>query len=312
MQWFERWHASLDEALSTLPSPELCPSGLLRELFEVCPVAKRIALVEHGGEPLAVVPLKLTGGLWRPVTTWVLPGTLFPARAGQEIRALAALQTPVFVGWWRQRSLPPADPTISQRRDVPAHRLPCVEEDEAYWRKSGVLNKIRRARKRCAGLGVEVNRPGASEWVLEHWGRLWASGNHERVPDTPERLAVARWWEPRGRHVCVSLMDGDEIAAAATVFVQDRDVIGLCNFRRREYDRLLIGTRLFDAVHQWALASGMALIDFGSDHDYKKDWAPEAGTKSELVVEAPPSLPRRAFRAVKTRLKASLDARAVS
>lgn len=306
VHWHDGWHPSLDEALSALPSPELCPPELLREIFEVCTVEKRVALVGELGNPLAVVPLKRAFGMWQPVTTWVLPGTLFPARAGQEIRALAALRMPIFVGWWRQRMPPPDDAAIAQRRDVPAHRLACTEEDEPYWRQTGLLNKVRRARKRCATLRVEVNRPGAAQWTIENWGRSWASEGHACVPDTLERLTVARWWEPHGRHVCVSLLDGDEIAASATAFVQDRDVIGLSVYRRREYDRLLVSTRLFDAVHQWALGSGMALIDFGSDHDYKKEWAPQAGTKSELVVDVPPSFAFRAVRAVKAPLRASL------
>ena len=305
VRWYDRWQPSLDEALSALPSPELCPPELLRELFEVCPVQKRVAQLDLAGEPLAVVPLKYTGGIWQPITTWVLPGTLFPARAGHEIRALAALRMPIFVGWWRQSAPPPADATIVQRRDVPAYRLACKEEDEPHWRQSGLLNKVRRARKRCATLRVEINRPGSAQWTIENWGRQWATEGHAYVPDTPERLAVTRWWEPRGRHVCVALLDGDEIAASATVFVQNRDVIGLSVYRRREYDQLLIGTRLFDAVHQWALRSGMDLIDFGSDHDYKKDWAPQAGTKSELVVHVPPSFAFRAVRAVKVRLRAA-------
>lgn len=305
VHWHDGWYPSLDEALSVLPSPDLCPPELLRELFEVCPVPKRVARLDLAGEPLAVVPLKYTSGIWRPITTWVLPGTLFPARAGQEIRALAALQMPIFVGWWRQSVPPPADQAIVHHREIPAYRLACAEEDEPYWRQSGLLNKVRRARKRCATLRVEVNRPGATAWTIENWGRQWATEGQDCVPDTPERLAVARWWEPRGRHVCVSLLDGDEIAASATVFVQNRDVIGLCVYRRREYDRLLVGTRLFDAVHQWALGNGMALIDFGSDHDYKKDWAPQAGTKSELIVDAPPSFAARAVRAVRAQLRAS-------
>lgn len=297
VRWFSEWNARIDDAVSALPALDLCPPELLRELYEVCSVPKRLALVEVAGEPVAVVPLKNAWGRWSPVTTWVLPGTLFPSDPECVLDALAAVNAPVFIGWWRQKAPPPEHSAIAELRAVPAHRLACIDEDETYWRETGLLAKIRRARRRCAELRVEVNRPGAAQWVLEHWSRRWAPEGRDRVPDAPEREAVARYWEPRGRHVSVSLVDGDEIAAAATMFVQERDAIGLCNYRRREYDKLLAGTRLFDAAHQWALSAGIESMDFGSDHDYKTDWAPEGGTKWTLTIDAQPSLSSRVLNA---------------
>jgi len=309
VHWSDTWEPSIDEAVRELPPPVHCPAELLRELHEVSVSPKRIALVMEGGEPLAVVPLKHVHGRWRLLTTWMIPGTLFPARPGGHLRALVALGMPVFVQWWRHDGPVPSHAGIRERRDIPAHRLECVAEDEEHWRKSGLLKGVRRARKRCVHLRTEINRPGAARWTIEQWGRHWASDGQPSVPGTEELIAVARYWEPRHRHVTVSLVDGDEIAASVTLFIHGRDVVAMCNYRRREYDDLLIGTRLLDAAHQWALSSGKATIDFGSEHAYLRRWAPESGTVSEFVVEAPPSWATRLARAADSRLTSILPQR---
>lgn len=302
IRWFDEWEPALDDALRELPASGHCPSALLRELFEVSMSQKRIALVHVHDEPLAVVPMKFVHNQWRPLTTWVVPGTLFPARRGEHVRALSVLGTPVFVQWWRHDVPVPSHAAIRDRRDIPAHRLECVEKDEAHWRKTGLLKSVRRSRRRCAHLRTEINRPGAAQWTIEHWGRHWATNGHEFVPGTAELIAVARYWEPRARHVTVSLMDSDEIAAAVTLFVYGRDLIAMCNYRRREYDELMVGTRVLDAAHEWALATGKASIDFGSEHAYLRRWAPESGTVSEFVVATPESWAKKIARAATNRL----------
>lgn len=309
IQWFDRWEPAIEDALCELPSSGYCPTDLLRELFEVSLSQKRLALVAEAGEPLAVVPLKHVYGRWRLLTTWMLPSTLFPARPGQHIRALAALGMPVFVQWWRHRGATPRHVAIREYRDIPAHRIECAAEDEAHWRKTGLLKTIRRSRKRCTHLRTEINRAGAARWTIEHWGRHWAADGQASLPGTEELLAVARYWEPRGRHVTISLADGDEIAAAVTLFVHDDDLVAMCNYRRREYDRMLVGTRVLDAAHQWALATGKASIDFGSEHEYLRRWAPADGTVSEFVVSAPESFTERLVRAANSGLSLVLPKR---
>lgn len=293
IRWFDRWEPAIEEALRALPELEHCPPELMREVYETSSYRKRIALVQDGRGPLAVVPLKHVDRRWRPITTWILPATLFPARPGEAFTALATLPMPVHVEWWRQPVPPPSHAGIRYRRDTSTHRIACIEEDEAHWRRSGLLNKVRRSRKRCAGLQVEINRPGAARWAIENWGRLWATGAHDCIPHAAALIAMSRFWEPRGRHLTVALMDGDRFAAAATLFILGRDLVGMCNYRDRDYDPLLIGTRLFDAVHQWALANGMASIDFGHGHRYMKDWAPQSGSISEITVRAPRPFPSR-------------------
>ncbi len=137
----------------------------------------------------------------------------------------------------------------------------------------------------------------------------WAADGQASLPGTEELLAIARYWEPRGWHVTISLADGDEIAAAVTLFVHDDDLVAMCNYRRREYDRMLVGTRVLDAAHQWALATGKASIDFGSEHEYLRRWAPADGTVSEFVVSAPESFTERLVRAANSGLSLVLPKR---
>lgn len=59
---------------------------------------------------------------------------------------------------------------------------------------------------------MEINRPGAAQWAIENSGRRWTGREHDVIPHTTGLMAMARFWEPRGRHVTVSLMDGDRFA----------------------------------------------------------------------------------------------------
>lgn len=301
VHWFSEWGSAIDAALHELPELHHCPDTLLREIFNACTTEKRIALIEQRGVPIAVVPLKFDQHQWRPVTSWNLPRTLFPVSQHLLVPALSALRIPVAIEWWREQESPPEHYAIRSLESEKTRRIAITSEDEAYWRDSGIAVDIRRARRRCAHIRVEINAPGAAEWTINNWGRKWAKNANGPLPLTHELIAVSRYWEPRGRHVTVTLLDGDSIVAGATEFVDDGDLVGLCVYRRQDCGSLPIGTRLFDAVHQFGLSAGMKGHDFGSGFKYMEKWAPQCGSVSRFVVDRPRLFSRRLLRSLISR-----------
>jgi len=306
VHWFDEWHDDLDAALGHLPEMDTCPTPLYKELILTLSTAeKRTALVTRGGDPVAVVGLRKSDGHWVPVTSWIVPGVVFPVIEDQLIPVLIALQEPVVVAWWRQREPPPPHNRLEILDTASTRRLTCTGDYEAYWRKTKLLKEIRRARRRCHHLTVEVNRPGAAEWTILEWGRAWAPPGAELLPDTGDRVVVARYWEPRGRHFTVSLVDGDRIAASGVVFAHGSHIVGMANCRDSTFDHLGVGNRLLDAVHQWALESGFEKQDFGGGHDYKKRWAPEEGLRYQFTAATRLGLLKKALRHPVKRIAAS-------
>lgn len=307
VDWFDRWHGDLDAALAMLPEMPMCPHELYRDLVtNPGPVEKRTALVTSGSEPVAIVGVRCDGQRWTPVTTWIVPGSLFPVREGMLVPALTALDVPLFVSWWRQSSAPPENDRFTRLECVETRRLSVQGDYEAFWKESSLWRKVAAARRKCSSLSVAVNEPGAAEWTLVNWGRKWAPEGFDEVPDVRDRLVVARYWEQRGRHFAISLLDGDKPAGAAVVFVHDDHVIGLAYYRDPEYEKLSIGTRLLDAVHQWAASAGYAAVDMGGGDRYKERWAPVDGRRWQFVVAPRRSLVSRARAAAWRRLRSAV------
>jgi hypothetical protein len=304
VRWFDRWHDDLDAALQQLPEMETCPHELYREILQTSgPVPKRTALVTHQDSPVAVVGVRRDGARWTPVTSWIVPGVLFPVRPGYLVPVLTQMDVPLFIAWWRQQSEPPANPRFTQMNRVATRRLSLTGDYEAHWKATGLIKDIRVGRRKCAHLAVVVNAPGAIEWTIENWGRKWAAGHGtDEVPEMRDRLVVARYWVPRGRQFIVSLMEGERFAASAAVFVHDRHIIGQANYRDPAYDKLSIGARLFDAIHEWGGRAGFEKHDFGGGHDYKARWAPEEGARWDFVIEPVRSGVRERARAAWQRL----------
>ncbi len=93
VKWFDSWHPVLDEALASLPETSACPHELYRQLVQnPGSMRKRTALITERGQPAAVVGLRQRGRhSWEPVTQWIIPGAIFPAKPGYWIPALEAL-----------------------------------------------------------------------------------------------------------------------------------------------------------------------------------------------------------------------------
>jgi hypothetical protein len=293
VHWFDQWTNELDSALQLLPEMAMCPHALYRDLANTDQFArKRYALVTHGDEPVSVVIVRLNGIRWEPVTTWIVPGALFPVRTGYLIDVLCQLNVPLFIAWWRQDVPPPQHPRFQQMHSVVTRRLACQEDYEAYWKQTGKLVEVRKARRKCEHLKVTINAPGAAAWTIENWGRRWAQSEVRELIDTRDRLRVARYWEPRGHQFTISLMDEDRFVASGTVFVHGNDVVGQANYRDPVYEKLGVGTRMIDAVQSWAAQAGFENHDFGGGLDYKNKWAPEAGERWDFILEPPRGLLR--------------------
>ncbi|HEX7081826.1 MAG TPA: GNAT family N-acetyltransferase [Gammaproteobacteria bacterium] len=304
IDWFDRWHPDLDAALATLPEMPMCPHELYRDLVtNRGPVEKRAALVTSGGDPVAVVGVRRDGQRWTPVTTWIVPGSLFPVRDGMLVPVLTAFDVPLFVVWWRQSEAPPESDRFTRLEGVETRRLSVQGNYEAFWKETRLWRRIADARRKCQSLTVAVNVPGAAEWTLMNWGRKWAPEGFDEVPDMRDRLVVARYWEPRGRHFALSLLDGDKPAGAAVMFVHGDHVIGLAYHREPAYEKYSIGTRLIDAVHQWAASEGYEAVDVGGGDRYKEQWAPVGGMRWQFVVAPKRSLVSRARSAAWRRLR---------
>lgn len=293
VDWFDRWHSDLDAALSALPELETCPNELYRELA-TRPIAsrKRIALVTRHDQPIAVIGLRWEEPVWTPVTTWIVPGALFPVRPGMVLPALAALRCRVSTAWWRQAEPPPDSALLNVFALTPTRILTCGEGFEEYWRESGLATDLKRAKKKCASFRLELNHPGAAEWVIRMAAQRWAASGSEELRST-DKLSAARYWAPRGRLFSHSLLDGDRIVAADVSFAHRRVLVGLVNYRDPEYHRYSVGTRLLEIVHRWAADSGFEQQDFGGGFAYKERWAPAVGSHCQFVLRPSPlDLPR--------------------
>ncbi|MCD6733534.1 MAG: hypothetical protein LT103_08060 [Burkholderiaceae bacterium] len=111
----------------------------------------------------------------------------------------------------------------------------------------------------------------------------------EPIAEMPLSFSCARW---------------RQIAAAMAIFAHDRTVFCRCHRRLREYDKFLIGTRLFEAVREWAFAGGMKEIDFGSDKHFKKDRTQQRRNKFDLFVRI--LITTRLLRAISRKLRSAL------
>jgi hypothetical protein len=311
VSWFERWHADLEGALRELPEMPTCPHELYRQLIETPGILpKRVALVTEHDTPVAVIGLRREPTQWLPVTSWVAPGSIAPHRTGYLVAAFAALRMPVKVAWWHESEPPPVGACLQVSARIPTHKLTCEGDFEAYWRQSGQMKHILRARKKCAAFQVVVNHPGANEWAINGAGRKWAPPGLAWIPGMRDKLTAARYWEPRQRLISVSLLDGERIAASANGFALGRELVGLTNYREPEYDRLGVGHRVFDALLWCARERGFEKLDFGGGHEYKSGYAPEDGARWQLTFAPDGIEALRVGRALLTHMRRLVASRA--
>ena len=309
VDWFDRWTSSLDDALAELPTASTCPPELYRALAQNKTGAqKRTALVTRRGELVAVACMRRRNRhQWQPVTQWITPGIVIPARREDIVPALAALRMEVPIGWWRMGELPPTGPM----RDVQityAHRMK-PEGREEFWRKMHHLKDVKQARRRCADLKLTVNAPGAAEWVIRHSEQKWRAGG-EVDSGVADQILTAEFLTRSGRYFCLLLSENDEPVAGSTNLLHDDTLTGGTIYRDDSHGNLPTGARLIDAVFDLAAEKGFGCVDLGSSgHHYKRVWAPESGELAQFVVCPPATYYRRRAVAKSGRIARSLPAR---
>jgi GNAT superfamily N-acetyltransferase len=275
---------TIEDALRELPRGEEWP-GLFELLLDRRGPANRVAIVSDRDGPVAVVNLRPTGdGSWEPVTQWMVPGFLFPVRAGCTFNALAALQMRVDVSWWRYPETLPIDPRIKNVKRKVKFQISCTEDFEAYWRESGNLSFIRKAEKRCKNFTLKVNPEGGAEWAIRSSDRKWRDEAASPCSALADRIEGAKFLEDCGLHKTFVLYDGDKRIAGNTVLI-DRDcVVGHTMYRSPEYDRHGVGTYLIKQIFEWARQSGFRAVDAGGGYAYKDLWAPAGGYTHTFTV----------------------------
>lgn len=289
---FRDFTPDVDHAFRELGSGSEWPLELYRYIADGVPSRyRRIILWVERDEPIGVVVFTLDGrGIWAPVTHWVLPGWLGPLLAERESDLLPMLPFRARIAWWRMSGDVPSGPKVHHASKNPTYALDSTMDFEAYWKKTGQLRSITKARKRCQGLVFKVNGPGAAQWVVNRSDELWRLNPDTPTPQLHARLTAAEYLEPIQRHITLTLQDGDQYVAGDTYLVHRGDLVALNTFRDRRYNEKGVGNRLLDLGCFWARENGFRSIDIGGGFGYKERWAPVGGVKHSLLIASRPQL----------------------
>ena len=276
VRWFKRWEPALDSALQTLPELELLPHELYRRLMQVPESAtRRAVLVTENDSPVALPILKPTSRYkWDPATQWLVPHTVFPCQPGYLAAAIEALRVDIWVGWWRSTDPPPPSPLLRSLEPTPTFGT-SLEDYEAHWHLSSHFKKVKEARKRCLSFNWKVDPPGGALWTVRSWGEKWGVDPDE----LRDRSMVAEFLEKRGQHHTLVLFDKELPVAGVTQFVDGPDLVGMAIYRRPEYDRYSVGTRILALSFEWGSQAGFHHLDLGGGYQYKQLWAPANGER---------------------------------
>ncbi len=279
----------LDQALEFIPENAEWPRDLYRLLIDIAkgdPL--RIVLWTESDRPVGLVAFRSSGVVWEPVTQWIVPGFVGAVEPGIVGQLLGGLPFRARVAWWRMPEPPPRGGNVRAQSAEPTYGLPPGADFEEYWRSSGLLKNVKRARKRCERLHFHVNEPGSSEWVIRGSEEHWNSAGSTQLAC---RLEVARFLAAQGKYLSVTLKDGDRCIAGCTTIIHGRYVVANIMFRDRDpaYEKDGVGNYLMDVLfHQVRqLERG---IDLGGSHAYKHRWAPQMGEKANIDIS-----PRLAF-----------------
>jgi hypothetical protein len=283
--WWSSWSDELEAALGALPESADCTHELYRLLVRNPSAAhKQTALVMRGSEPVAVAGIRRRANDWVPVTHYVVPGIIFPHKPGYLGAVLAALGVDLAIGWWRMQAPPPRIAGMRALERIPTFVMPLQEDWERHWSKNQ-RKCVRRARKKCEHLCLRVNDPGAAEWTVRQSEARWRVSSGREDPGLADRLAAVRYFEDIGRHITLTLVDGDRPASGNTLLRHGNTVVNQFTCRLPEYDGHEVGHALLDLTFRWSADQGYEALDLGGAFgDYKSRWAPEAGAKYSFSV----------------------------
>jgi hypothetical protein len=282
---FPEWDPILEEILRAFPEDEICPHELFALLCQTRgKVAKKILLFREKGVPVALAGFRDTGYYWTPVTHYLVPGFIFPARDGYIIRSMAASGLRVNVAWWRWKSEPPQHPQIGYLRSIPTVGFDHAEDFEVFWQSVGQWKNIRKYRKRCETFRLVINEPGMTEKTIRNWGARWKPEGQPEMIDLEDRVLVATYLEKAGRCFVLTLFDNDEPTASIIWLNHRNNAVAYVNFRNPKYDWNGAMRCLIDRSFYWVREMGFEKLDLGGGFDYKEKWAPVGGTKWEFNV----------------------------
>jgi GNAT superfamily N-acetyltransferase len=305
---FDRWNESFDDILERLPTTELLPPSLFRQLMLTNPEQKRALAFYDRGDPVGLLGLRCTRNGWNALTNWIVPGILCPAKPGYQPRILDSAGLGIDVAWWRHKHAPPKVRSVCDLRRSDTHRLNLRGNFEGYWRQGNHFKNIRASRNRCKGLELDVDVPGSSEWVIRHTTAKWDVDPVENE----DRVVAARFLQAAGLHHALILRDGTRRVGGVTVIQHGDTIVAENIWRDPAYERNGLGVRLIDLSVQWAVERGFRIMDFGGEiqgcDTYKVRWAPPAGEKWTFRVLSGVSLRLQeavdGLRAVRSRVRA--------
>ena len=276
VRWFDEWSPVLEKGLRELPESTECPRSMLAALMKNPSRARKCAaLVTEGDRPVAVIVLRRIGAMrWDTVggggvaprfVAHALDGYLFPALSALGVNVHVPTQPQQPPGRWVQGMVA-----------HPVFQIPLTSDFRSHWKATGHLNTVRRARKRTQGMIVELDGPGAPEWVIRGWAGYWRT----RATASEDDLVLAsQHYKEMGRFHTIRLLDGREPVSGSTWLVLNEGVLLVSTFTQPEYRWHGAGTRSLETVFEWAADAGFKHLDMGVGHDYKSRWAPANGTR---------------------------------
>ncbi len=301
---YESWHAELDEVMACLPEANVLSHEAFKMLMTTGNTAiKKIVLVTEDSVPVAVIGIRERGGFWEPITKWMVPGVIFPAKEGVLGQALYALRHEISIAWWRMPGPPPDIPGMNNVTSEPTHGMSCADDFEAYWKRSSLFKDIRNKRNRCKAFQFKINEPGATEWTIRNWEKKWRTAEMNENPDLQDRLMMAEYLQRNNSYYTFQLYDGAEPVAGATMLIHDNEAVAQYNYRNPEYNRYGVMMHLIDRIFFWVKEKGYAKIDIGGSFDYKEKWAPENGCKWEFEIRPRRNILVRLSRRIRDRIE---------
>jgi hypothetical protein len=302
---FRAWCRTLDEALAELPDDENWPNELYRLLIDAVAARRpRLVMWTENDVPVGLIALlRDPRGVWEPVTQWVLPAFVGPARPGRIRDLVTQLPFCSRIAWWRMQDPAPLGGYVRAKTESPTYILDLTSDLNAYWKQTGLGKRsLPRARQRCERMTLSVNAPGATEWVLKSADLHWRPAARKHPDRSSTTMVAAKYLAPLGKQQTFTLHDGDKCVAGDVAFVHRRELVATCAFRDRTYDHFGVGNRLMDLYSHWAKEQGYLAWDLGGGFDYKARWAPARGVKATLLVS--PAVPYCTYRLRRTLARA--------
>ena len=282
------WHDRVDDAVraayEAVGGGEWVPIELLARLMETdTGQPKKIAVLHRDRAPWAVVPLRLAGRWWQPLMQAVdaelapFPCTGHPegvlAATGLLIRVRSSRTDPA--GWRNVRA----------RESTPSYDFDLGGSTEGYWRQRGHWKSIGKANRRTADFELVEDDLEGARWTIERWRDHFFIGDPAQISAAwADRMVALEWGLRAGTEHVWCLRDGQRWIGGLTASVHGHRLTTGTGYRDRDYDWHRPATRLFFEAFQWAHAHGLEEVSLGSVFDYKRSWAPPAGTHHEFKV----------------------------